>query len=771
VEPVGIKLVLGVDTGPANEELDKLKRKHERPEGAGPGPGVSGRSYTASPTELPEGPTERVHAYLRKHNIEVGHYLRNKEKIKLLEKDIDVLLGQQADKLQKMQRDPKLTQERLALSRELTALAGMKEAFGPLVQSQMQRERVAKEQAGIAAQEEGAGAGAWTRGMGAGQLVKGGLLWRGAAALGAAAVANPVTALVVGVPAALVAAAKFFEHVTDEVAEYGESIGLAFRNVERRTGTPELRGRFETPGGMTHERFLKMGYAGEHLSKMVEAYGMPGKAEAVAASVYAQGRFARAYGFGEQPGYIAGLGRRATQLGVGEPGAGQEHYWNMMAAAVEKGTQHGVDATEKMRALVGLTEQVATHTGIVSQRQFAGLAGMMAALEGPAGGSRFFKGERGTQYAAQIMEGIANPKEIAQQRLVQTLIGREFGGHVPTAKEAGITDRDEAVQYDRMTEIQKLQYIQGSLHGNPKLLGRLAKGLEGAAGNTPYGSSLLFEGTTGIDAAKQPAAYKALAEAARKQGMKQSEIEKLGMFGLYGAVMEKASPREAADIFKGIVPKDTTTQVEQARAQSKANMEAFSTQVGQATLDMRLSVKNIESAVLEYTGKHFSGPGTGRNKIGGAILDLPVVGEGIGKAAKGVYKGFDRGVKSIGQSTRVPLDWRDVPVPKQIEPVKPWREGETKGKVEDPEKQAPSSLLERIRAIKVPKQIEPVKLDPLKLEVVGTITVTGDAVREGTVQVPAQQLLDTLKWQLAEQVEEQMRARGQRPNYIQRGAP
>lgn len=33
------------------------------------------------------------------------------------------------------------------------------------------------------------------------------------------------------------------------------------------------------------------------------------------------------------------------------------------------------------------------------------------------------------------------------------------------------------------------------------------------------------------------------------------------------------------------------------------------------------------------------------------------------------------------------------------------------------------------------------------------------------------QLFDSLRWQLAEAAETQMRARGQRPNYIQRGAP
>jgi|GEM_PF-3912966 len=768
---LNIKATVGVDTGPAAEDIAKLRRDAAQPPpGGGPGPGVSGRSYAASPTEMAAGAIEKqTQAALREfygqNQIQRGHYLRDHEKITRLHREQNAILQDMRKTYQEISKstDPMVRAGLPGRARDIREQDRLVKAIyhDRLVQQSSERE------AGVGG-AEGAGVGNLTNGMGIGQLAKGGLLWRGAAAAGAMAVANPSVALGIGIPAALLAGVKLFEHAADQMAEYGEGIGLSFLNTARRTGTADMRGHFETPGGTTRKQFLAMGYSGEHLAKTLDAYGMPGSPEAVGASVYAQGRFARAYGYGEQPEYIAGMGRRATQLGVGEPGAGQEHYWNMMASAIEKGTRHGVDATDKMRALVGLTEQVATHTGIVSQREFSGLAGMMSALEGPAGGSRFFKGERGTQYAAQIMEGIANPKEIAQQRLVQTVIAREFGGRVPTAKEAGITDRDEARQYDRMTEIQQLQYIQGHLHGNTKLLAKLATALEGAAGQTKYGSSLLFEGMTGVDAAKQPAAYKALAEAGRTQGMKQSEIEKLGLFGLYGAVLEKASSKEMAAIFKGLTPKDGTTDVERARATSLSNQEAFSKQVGEHLLASRLSLKNIEGAALAYIGQA-SGYKQGSF---GERLSLPSA-EARADARKQMARKPTEQMQGRPVSPELTDDMREMIETNPRLRLRDGRVDATQLKLVDPERATASSVLSTQRRRDLPgqTQADPASMPPLKVEVGGTITVTGDALQEGTVQVPAHQLIDLLNRQVAVQEDEQARGRGLRPNAIQRGAP
>lgn len=433
-------------------------------------------------------------------------------------------------------------------------------------------------------------------GLGSEALQSGGLVGAAGGKAWAAIVAHPILSVL----AATGLTAGYLKGKFDEWSDYSEKLDVEFTNVGRRSGHGAgLRGTLE-PGGIGHvtERMRKLGYAGEDVVKMAGAYSIPGAG--LSSALGAQAGFARKFGFGENPEMISGMGRRATQLGVAEPQK-QVEFWRMMSDAVTTGYKHGIDASESMKSLLSLTEDVAGHTGVVSRDYVAGLSGIQKAFE--TGLSRFFKGERGAEQVNTIMQGFQNPQGLAQQRFVMNSIMKQFGGKVPGSKDLGFGGV-EARSFDQMTDVQKMQVIMQRMpefltSKNPKarsLMSGIAKSFGEAAG--PGGQQLMFQGAFGMEPAKGLEAQKALHEAAKKI-IGEEKASKMGPFDLLSTILDKGAPGAAAEALKGKGIDTDITQVEHARQIQKETTETFSKAVSDATINLRQFSEELKGTATQ----------------------------------------------------------------------------------------------------------------------------------------------------------------------------
>ena len=438
------------------------------------------------------------------------------------------------------------------------------------------------------------GAGGILGGMTMSGAVNGGIIAAGAGALGRAAMANPITAGIVATLGGL----HFLDKFTSAESRYSEDIDVALANVGRRTGGGlNLRSSFEPNShGRISDTFKNLGFTGEDIAGMMQAFGMPGSAASSVSAIKAQAQFARAFGFGESPDMIAGLGRRATQLGAAEPSQ-QPQFWAMMTVAVEKGLKNGVDASETMRSLLGMTEQVAAHTGVVSRDYVAGLAGIQSSLS--AGPSRLFKGERGAQEISSLMQAFQNPQSIAQERFMMNSIMGHFGG-VPTAQTLGLSG-GEAAAYSQMTQIQQLQYVMQQLpslmQSNPKLMGSLVQGLANGAG-AGMQSMITQAVIPGMTTSKLGSFHASLFDTLRSRGMDKQRLQEMGTMELLGEVLTNA-PEQGRKILEGHAPNVQLTDVERARTLDKMNLEDWSAKFSMGSMGMRLGIKGFKSGVAE----------------------------------------------------------------------------------------------------------------------------------------------------------------------------
>lgn len=451
---------------------------------------------------------------------------------------------------------------------------------------------------GVASESAMGRGGGFLSGMTMSGAANGGMIAAGAGALGRAAMANPITAGIVATLGGL----HFLDKFTSAESKYSEDIDVTLANVGRRTGAGmNLRAAFQPNShGRISDAFKQLGYTGEDIAGMMNAYGMPASAGTSVSAMQAQGQFARAFGFGESPELISGLGRRATQLGTAEPSQ-QPQFWAMMSVAVEKGLKNGVDASETMRSLLGMTEQVATHTGIVSRDYLAGLAGIQSSLS--SGPSRFFKGERGAQEIGNLMQGFQNPQSIAQERFVMNSIMGHFGG-TPTASKLGLSG-GEAAAYGHMTEIQQLQYVMQKLpelmQSNPGLLTSLVQGVGKGAGSNMQ--SLMAQAFfPGLTSSKLGALHGSLYDTLRGKGMDESRLQGMGTFDLLGEVLQRA-PSEGRKMLNGSTASSALTDVERARTLDKINLEDWSASFSRGSMGLRLGVKGAKSGVAEAMEK------------------------------------------------------------------------------------------------------------------------------------------------------------------------
>jgi hypothetical protein len=422
--------------------------------------------------------------------------------------------------------------------------------------------------------------------MSAQQAMNGGLIGAGMNMVGRFVMAHPVlagTALTIG-------AANWLLNKTDEWARYSEDLDIAFTNTGRRTGMGRnLRGLFQARLGATDRDFAGMGYSGEDLAKLADAYGMPAEASAFRSALRSQGAFARAFGFGEHADMISGIGRRATQLGMAEAGQ-QTGFWQSMAAAVERGMRVGVDASETMRSIMALSEQAAGHLGVISADYRTGLAGMQAALS--SGDSRFFKGERGAQQVATVLDAFQHPKTIGQERLMMNALMAQFGGRVPTADAIGLTGA-RAAAFGQMTEIQQMQAIMQllpELMANGKgtgLLSGLAR--QAALGAGPAGEQLLFQAMTGMDAGGVLNAVDAMSSSISKRfgAARADELAGRPLSMLADLSGEGGAPTDIAAIMRGKPIDGTSTPIEDLRQRQREVHELFSKTVSDSTIEVR----------------------------------------------------------------------------------------------------------------------------------------------------------------------------------------
>jgi len=395
------------------------------------------------------------------------------------------------------------------------------------------------------------------------------------------AVANPWVA----VPLVGALAAKFLKGQADEYSEYSEKLDVGFENTGRRMGYgTDLRGKLETGGpGRVSPRMKALGYTGEDVLKMSDAYSMKGKG--FEAALDAQGGFARAFGYGQNPEAISGMGRRATQLGMSD----QPAFWRTMTEAVMTGQKHGIDASETMRALLGLTEDVAAHTGVVSHDYLSGLSGIQKAFEG--GMSKFFKGETGAQQLKTVMDAFMHPQGIAQQRFTMNAVREYFGGKTPTAKELGFSD---ASGYDEMTELQKSQDILAQLPKlmkNPKTAGlfaHIARTISKAA--PPGGEMLMWQSYLGMPPEKLHSMKEALA------GIVGGKDAGTRGFGDLLATAFKKAPDQARKALAGQAAPSEITPMEQKEQLQRETMEAFSTAISTSTFNIRKFTEQLEAS-------------------------------------------------------------------------------------------------------------------------------------------------------------------------------
>ena len=453
-------------------------------------------------------------------------------------------------------------------------------------------------------QESGGGFGKFgdsLSGLTFGQAIAGGGIGAVLGTAGRMAMANPM----ISIPAILAGATLWAEGKADEMSRYSEDIEQAFANAGRRGGMPlSLRRAFQERPGRVNPEFADLGFSGEDLARMVQAYSVPTTPGMFSSAIGAQARFARAYGFGDQPEMIAGLGMRATQLGLAEPEQ-QVNFWNMMAAAVEKGLVHGVDASEQVRSLLALTEQVAAHTGTVSREQFAGIAALQSLLSG--GESRFFKGERGAAEVSNLMNSFTQPESVAKRRFLMNTILGQFGGRAPTSEELGMGGY-EAQAYGQMTQIQQLNVVIQRLvefMANPKadprvrgLMSSMAKDVGQMGGVS--GSQLAFQAFFGnMEEGKLLRLQSALSEAVEALPGMKGRTKDMGPSQLLETLFAQ-QPGRAHEVMAGILPKAEITDIERRRFTQRTYEEEFSEAIAQATGEFREGVKDFKSGVAEW---------------------------------------------------------------------------------------------------------------------------------------------------------------------------
>ena len=422
-------------------------------------------------------------------------------------------------------------------------------------------------------------------GMSAQQAMNGGVIGAGAGMIGRAVMAHPILAGA----AAVAGGANWLLNRADDASQYSDSIDIGFANTGRRTGMGRgLRGVFQSGRrGTTDSEFMRLGYTGEALTKMADAYGMPSSSGAFRSAIQAQGLFARAYGFGENPEAMAAAGRRSTQLGIAESGQ-QTQFWRSMTAAVEQGMKNGVDASETLRSMMGLSEQAASRLGVISADYKNGLMGVQALLS--TSDSRFFKGERGAQQVGSLLDAFQEPQSIAHERFLMNAIMASHGGRVPTAQELGLTGA-HAGAFDKMTDLQKLRVAMK----NPRDMSNRAGFMANDFGQNyeMVGLAALMPGKSETELMNMTASLSSTFE--KKHGKKRAKelygrplsmLHEMG--GDFDAEIERMRRGKKAD--------GTLTGVEDLRAQQTAMKEAFSTEIAGATEHLRLFKTQTELA-------------------------------------------------------------------------------------------------------------------------------------------------------------------------------
>lgn len=404
---------------------------------------------------------------------------------------------------------------------------------------------------------------------------------------------------------------KYLKDKADQSSEYSETLDIGYTNLGRRLGKGTgLRGTLEgNNAGHVTDAMKALGYSGVDVLKMGEGYGLPGFNSSIAE---AHGRFAR--GFGLDPGEVSGIGRRATQLGVAEPGQ-QAAFFRMMADAVTHGQKAGMDASEAMRTLLGLTEDVASNTGVVSRDYVAGLSGIQKVLQG--GESRFFK--QGPEATKSLLDSLQRPQGIAQTRFIQNAIMHSYGGAVPSAEQLGLSGHEASI-YETRTEQQKLKFVMDKLpelaagkRGNKQtryLMGNIVQSLASAAGGDPMQESLIFQSMFGVEGAKAMNMEVALRQANKGKG------DKLGPLGNMSLLLDKGIDASRVAMAGAEAPGGIIELEQKQQVQAEA-MEGFSKAVSAATLDLRTGFSVAVEEAARVLGKFVESYG---NRVQGESL-------------------------------------------------------------------------------------------------------------------------------------------------------
>jgi len=587
-----ILTTLGLDTSDAERQVQGMK---ERIEGLGRSTQQQTQRFQQAHQRDPViGPhlqqtelQKRTTQWLKEHNVQQGTFLENKKKLNnLYQEELSHVRSLEHEMSELKHTQHGLSREQLlSREREVREARGFVNHLRNTISTGMTQEVYQRELRGGMTQQVAQVGGA----MGVGRMLGG---------LGRFALRN----LWLAIPAVIAGGAVMGQKQADESAAYSERIGMQVLDVARQTGRRRtLRERFYQAPGEVQEAFQRLGYSGEHLAKMATTYGMPGGN--LKEDLLAQGRFARAFGFHQQPELMAGMGRRATQFGVAEPGQ-QGPFWAMMTAAVQTGIQQGVDASDTLKAMMGYSEKTAERLGLVTREHVSGLGAVQALLSG--GASRLFKGERGARETDILVEGVTNPKSIAAQRFTMNAILGAFGGRAPRADELGFTGY-EAKAYASMTQIQQLEAVMQKLpqflaSGTPqaqRLMSDLFRRFSVSAGSGPAGRQLLFEAIYGMRLGKALTTQQGVFEAvAALPGMDRNRALAMGPFELLSELTARA-PEKALRLLRGTQPNAELSKAEQFQAMEWQIKEMGSARYEQSkTIEtLRETMKNIRKGI------------------------------------------------------------------------------------------------------------------------------------------------------------------------------
>lgn len=438
------------------------------------------------------------------------------------------------------------------------------------------------------------------------QALHGAAFTGGAGGIGRVIMSNPYMAGI----AAAVGGPVLAYHLANRFSEPAEQINSLYLNAARRVGTgPSLQPGFSTPGneGRVHESMLRLGFTHRDVARTLSAYGIPGMAQDTTQAVEEQLRFARRFGFGDNPDMIAGLGRHVSLMGL-SPGR-QSDFWKQMATLNLHGQRYaGVDAQDTTKGMMNLLAKIADNTGLLTPERVT--AAMLQSMRTTDAG-RIFQGERGMERFGSLMGAFENPRSLQGQALINNILMQSFKGNLPTGDALGLSG-NRALAYEALVPTQKLAFIRQNMTNLP---GNVAQSIFSGFDQSipPALQALVLQAMTGLNESQLVEQMAGLGNMTGQGGGRpftslarafHPRVTLQGTMALQKGVLSPFSGQTLTEASK----------IEQAQATSETYGQEISGAVSRGTLNLRLSIKqgfeDALSTTIVNTSKLLADPKT-----------------------------------------------------------------------------------------------------------------------------------------------------------------